>query len=153
MIRTHASIIIMKPANSVFEYVADGFFQHYQRWCPEVIHLQAISSGPVKLGTRGRQIRMDMGFRSECDFRVTSYEPVRRIDFQCVSPPMLSSYRLDQLGERTRLTFLFVYSGSDFFLGPLRSKVQQTIQHGAYQIVSNIKILVEATDRSSICSV
>ncbi|MEN8178098.1 MAG: SRPBCC family protein [Pseudomonadota bacterium] len=144
MIRSQASAIISRPAADVFEYVATDFFQNYQHWSPEVISLQATTDGPVGLGARGRQVRIDMGVRSECSFRVSVFEPARRVDFQCTSTPMLSSYRIDELGNGARLTFVFEYSGSSFLLRPFRRYIHSTVQRGAQQVVSNIKGLVES---------
>ena len=150
MIRSQADTIITRPAAAVFDYVAVDFFQNYQRWSPEVISLQAATPGPVGLGTIGRQVRIDMGMRTECSFRVSLFEIGRGVDFQCMSMPMLSSYRMDEIADKTRLTFIFEYSGSDFFLRPFKRRIHATVQKGALQVVSNIKRLLESDRNTSL---
>ena len=150
MIRSQASTIISRPATAVFEYVAVDFFLNYQRWSPEVISLRATTPGPVGLGTRGRQVRIDRGIRTECWFRISVFDFARQVDFKCTTAPMLSSYRIEGLGERSRLTFLFEYAGSDFWLRPFKGQIQRTVQRGTQQVVANIKGLVESNSFSSV---
>jgi phage-related protein len=144
MIRSQASIRIARPAPLVFDFVATDFFRNYRHWSPEVVSLQAITDGPVGLGSQGRQVRIDMGVRTVCRFRVSRFEPTRRIDFQCTSPNILSSYRIAQEGEATRLTFLFEYSGSNVLLRPFRKQIDRTVQRGVEKVVRKIKDLLES---------
>ena len=144
MIRTQANTIISRPAATVFEYVATDFFLNYRRWSPEVIHLQAATDGPVGLGSSGRQIRVDMGVRTECSFRISVFEVDRRVDFQCMSTPMLSSYRMEGFADSTRLTFIFEYSGAHLLMRPFKRRIQDTVHKGAVQVVTNINNLLES---------
>ena len=144
MIHAQASITISRSPATVFEYVAEGFFRNYPNWSPEVLSVQAISEGPVKVGTRGKQVRLDMGVRTECEFRISRFEPGRRVDFRCISVPLLSSYLMEASGNNTRLTFIVEYSGSTLLLGPFRRKIDKTMQKGSEQVVSNIKALLES---------
>lgn len=144
MIRAQANILISRPAEAVFEYVAVDFFKNYRRWSPEVISLWAISNGPVRLGATGQQVRMDMGFRTECKFRVSVFDLARRVDFAGISAPILSSYRMHEIGRQTRLTFIFEYSGPGFLILPFKKQLRSTVQEGARQMVLNIKQLMES---------
>jgi len=146
MIRSQANIRIARSATAVFDFVGTDFFRNYRHWSPEVVSLQAITDGPIGLGTRGRQVRVDMGVRTECQFRVSAFEPDRRIDFLCTSPAILSSYRFEGLGDDCRLTFMFEYSGSTLLLLPFRKRLDKTVQKGTQQVVANIKELLETAN-------
>jgi hypothetical protein len=152
MIRAQASTIIAQPASEVFRFVATDFFVNYPRWSPEVMALRATSPRPIRLGSTGWQVRVDYGRRTEVSFRVSVFEERRRIDFQGISVPMLSSYRFVELNQRTRLTFLFELKRMDYVIRPFSGLINLKVQQGAQQVVGNIKRLLEAEVRQPVDS-
>ena len=42
-----ASIVINKPVNKVFNFIAVDFFKNYPRWSPEVQELELLSAPPL----------------------------------------------------------------------------------------------------------
>jgi len=68
-----SSVIIGKRAEEVFRFIGEDFFENYPKWSPEVKNLNALSDGPVRVGTLARQVRVDFGYRSESDFRVLEF--------------------------------------------------------------------------------
>ncbi len=54
-----AQTVVACPAGEIFQYFGDGLFENYSKWSPEVKELEQITPGPVKLGTVGRQVRVD----------------------------------------------------------------------------------------------
>ena len=143
MVRGQASTVIARPPEQVFEFVAVDFFKNYQRWSPEVVSLQPVSQGRVRVGTTCRQVRVDQGRRTESTFRVTVFEPGKRVDFKGISSPFLVSYRLDAVADRTRLTFTFELSRLEFYMRPFEKLVRTAVQEGAERVVRNINDLME----------
>lgn len=74
-----AQTVVACPAGEIFQYFGDGLFENYSKWSPEVKELEQITPGPVKLGTVGRQVRVDQGRRTELKFKIAAYEPGVRL--------------------------------------------------------------------------
>ncbi len=149
MVKTQASTVIAKPTDHVFDFIAVDFFDNYRRWSPEVLSLELLSSGPVQVGTLGRQVRVDHGRRTEATFKVTAFERDRRIDFQGISDPFFISYQFEGMADRTRLTFIFELSRLEFFMRPFEKLIHAAVHEGAERIVRNIKGLIETEDTRS----
>jgi hypothetical protein len=143
MIAAEASILIQGSVESVFRFVATDFFLNYPKWSPEVVELEKTSQEPVSVGTTGRQVRLDQGRRSESIFRVTTFEPHRRIAFASTSGLQFgASYTFESLPEGTRVTFglEIQVDGLPFLLKPVMSGL---VRNGTKQAVRNIKALLE----------
>lgn len=140
-----ASIVIRKPVEEVFHFMGNCFFENYPKWSPEVVELEALSSGPLGLGTMARQVRVDHGHRSESVFKVTDYQINQRIAFSGVSNAYSCIYDLESLEERigSRVSFTFELPQLQPFMRPFEKLVRIAIQDGAERTVKNIKGLVE----------
>jgi hypothetical protein len=144
MVQAQAHVLIARSCPEVFRFVAVDFFRNYRKWSPEVILLQPISPGPIRLGSTARQIRVDFGRRTEVTFRVSVFEQQRRIDFQGISAPIWSSYRFVEVGTRTRLTFKFELSRLELLMRPFEKTIERKVQEGVERLVWNIKRLMES---------
>ena len=69
-----ASIVINKPVDEVFHFIAVDFFENYPRWSPEVQELELLSAPPLQLNSLVRQVRIDNSQRSESTFKITTYK-------------------------------------------------------------------------------
>jgi hypothetical protein len=107
MIQARASILVKSPPQQVYDFVAVGFTHSYRRWSPEVRRLDILTPGPLRVGSRARQVRVDQGRRSDNTFRVVALEPPAHIRFAESSDQFRTAYRMDPVGEQTRLTFVF----------------------------------------------
>jgi hypothetical protein len=147
-----ASITIDRPGQEVFRYIAVDFFQNYPKWSPEVIQLESLTDGPVKLGTVARQVRVDQGHRSESRFRVTIYEPNKRLCFAGVSDPYRCTYELQELnqGKTVRLSFTFELLELQMFMRPFEKLIRVVVQDGAERTVRNLKRLIEANVSATV---
>lgn len=141
-----ASAMIDCPSGAVFKYIAVDFFQNYPKWSPEVIQLEALTDGPVKLGTEARQVRVDQGHRLESKFRVTIYEPSKRLCFAGVSDPYRCTYELQDMnhGKMVMLSFMFELLELQMFMRPFEKLIRIVVQDGAERTVRNIKRLTES---------
>jgi hypothetical protein len=140
------SILVKSSAAQVFKFIGDDLFHNYPKWSPEVQELESLTEGPVKLGTIARQVRVDHGQRSESKFRITIYEPSRRLAFAGVGEPFRCLYELQpkSTGDVAELSFTFELLQLKVFMRPFEQLVRSAIQDGAVRTVENIKRLVES---------
>jgi hypothetical protein len=144
MIRAQASVVIDRPVEAVFRFVAVDFFRNYPRWSPEVRELRATTPGPIRVGSAGRQVRIDYGRRTESLFRVSELDAPHRVAFQGVSSPYRVSYQLDPRGAATRLTFTFELQRLELFMLPLERLIRRGVQDSAERMVGRLKGLLES---------
>lgn len=143
-LRVRADVVINRPPAVVFRFVAKDFFQNYRRWSPEVLELQCITDGPLGVGTTGRQVRVDMGRRTESTFRVTVFEVDRRLDFVGVSDPYRICYQFKKMDGCTGLRFDFEFNRPGIVFRFLEKPIQTALQKLGERVVRNIKRLLES---------
>lgn len=142
----HASVVIHRSPEEVFRFIGERFFANYPRWSPEVCELEQIGSGPIRAGMRARQVRVDLGHRSESSFAVTIFEPVQRVCFEGVSSAYRCDYEMKRIFPQasTLISFTFELSQFEIYLRPFESPIREAIRHGVERTVRNLKALIEA---------
>jgi uncharacterized membrane protein len=98
------SVIISRPVDDVFAFVADG--EKCPQWRSGVLDIQRVSGEGV--GTRYAQgVKGPMGRRIAADYTITVFEPNRRIEFQTVTGPARphGRYDFEPADGGTRLAF------------------------------------------------
>jgi hypothetical protein len=138
-----ASVLIAQPEAPVFAYIAINFFENYPLWSPEVVELEALTPGPLRLGTQARQVRIDLGHRTESTFQIVAYQAARRIYFESLSSPFYRArYDLEPVNTGTRLTFAFeVHLG--FIYTPFEPLITASMKAGSERVVHHLKRLLE----------
>lgn len=150
MVKAQASIEIERSPESVYRFVAEDFAQNYPRWSPEVKELKIATDGPLKVGTMGRQVRIDQGRRTESVFCITQMEPAQRLTFESNSPSFLVDYRFSpDTDARTQLTFTFELRRLDLIMRPFEKLIRRAVQDGARRTVENLKRLIESEQESA----
>lgn len=144
MVKAEASIDIERPQEAVYAFIAEDFARNYPRWSPEVKELRVVSTGPMRVGTVARQVRVDQGRRTESTFKITHMEPSSRLTFQGTTFPFLVDYRFDAASQHTRLTFTFELRRLDLMMRPFEKLIRLAVQNGAERTVRNLKRLIEA---------
>ena len=86
-----AEDVVNCQITKAFEFVAYQFFDNYPRWCPQVVDLEPLSSLPVGVGCKGRQVTRDRGIDSESTFEVTQFEDPRKLEIKGSTEPFRSS--------------------------------------------------------------
>jgi uncharacterized protein YndB with AHSA1/START domain len=145
-VKAKATTVINKPINEVFRFVGDEFFVNYPKWSPEVVELKPLSEGRLRLGTLARQVRVDHGHRTESTFRVTDYQPNKRLCFSGVSSPYRCVFDFEQKSMPspvTQVAFTFELSELELFMRPFEKLIRVAIQDGAERTVKNLKGLIE----------
>ena len=148
MVKAQASIDIERSPESVYRFIAEDFAQNYPRWSPEVKTLQITTEGPLRVGSVGRQVRVDQGRRTESVFRITKMQPPQRLTFESNSPNFLVDYHFaPHADERTRLTFTFELRRLDLVMRPFEKLIRHAVQDGARRTVHNLKRLIESEQK------
>jgi hypothetical protein len=145
LINGRSRIEIARPVATVYDFVVVRFFENYPRWSREVRELRATTHGPVRIGTRGRQVRVDHGRRSETTFEVTRLEPERAVDFDGDRQARFAiRYRFEPKGAEASTLYLdFELKQLDLFMRPFEKLIRHAIQDGTDTTVRNIKGLIE----------
>ncbi|MEI6707694.1 MAG: SRPBCC family protein [Methylococcales bacterium] len=141
-----SSIDIPKPANDVFSYIGENFFDNYPKWAVEVVEFEPLSGKEVFVGATAKQIRKDNGAEVESVFKITDYEPNVKLIFEGITAPYKHSYLLesDGLQKPTRLTFRFELLELEVFMRPFQKLIRSAIEDGTETTVENIKNLITA---------
>jgi hypothetical protein len=98
------SIVIDRPLAEVFEFVHDPAKD--AAWQTTLVESEPETEGPMRVGTRLREVRRFLGLRLELTRELTEYEPPTRSSFRTVSGlvPMTGAYVLEQADSATKLT-------------------------------------------------
>jgi uncharacterized membrane protein len=104
MPQAERSITIARPVQEVFDFVADGTTA--PTWRPGVKDVALVSG--QGLGAVYRQgVSGPGGRRIAADYRVTGFEPNRRIEFEAIAGPVRpkGSFAFQDDGGSTKVTF------------------------------------------------
>ena len=104
MTKIERSIVIDRPVHEVWEFVHDTTKDAL--WQTTLTESEKLTDGPMRVGTRVREVRHFLGVRIELTWEVTEYEPNRTSAIRGVSGPvpLTGRYRLEPLDFGTRFT-------------------------------------------------
>ena len=104
MTRITRSIAIDRPIDEVWEFVHDSTKDTL--WQTTLVESEKLTDGPMRVGTKVREVRHFLGLRIELTWEVTEYEPKRKSAIRGISGPipLTGGYRLEPLGTGTRFT-------------------------------------------------
>jgi uncharacterized protein YndB with AHSA1/START domain len=148
--RFEATVVIDRPVEKVFAFLADG--ENDPKFSPRVLEIKKTTDGPPGLGTRYASTVKDAGMKSQREFELTEFAAPRRIRWaerskNAVTAPE-GGYDLEPAGEgATKLTVYNVLEGHGFgkLIAPL---ALSSARKGADDFASSIKAAVEASDGS-----
>ena len=104
MTRIERSIVIDRPIDEVWEFVHDTTKDAL--WQTTLAESEKLTGGPMRVGTKVREVRRFLGLRIETAWEVTEYEPNRKSAIRAVSGPVpfTGGYRLDPSDAGTKFT-------------------------------------------------
>lgn len=104
MAAARQQVTIRRSPGDVFAFVADGL--NGPRWRPGILDIAHVSGTGVG-ATYKQGVKGPGGRRVDADYRVTVYEPGRRLAFEAIAGPVRPSgaYVLEETSDGTRLTF------------------------------------------------
>jgi uncharacterized protein YndB with AHSA1/START domain len=143
--RFGASVVIDRPIEEVFAFLADG--ENDPKFSPRVQQIAKTTDGPAGVGTRYASTVKDAGMTSQREFEYTAFEEPSRIRWaerskNAVTAPE-GGYDLAPAGEgKTELTFFNVLEGHGFgkLIAPLALR---SARKGAGDFARSIKAAVE----------
>jgi hypothetical protein len=140
-----ARIVVERPIEKVFDFVGREFFDHYRQWCPQIVELETLSSEPIGVGAKARQVTFDRGICSEATFQITEFAPPQTLSLAGITEPFETAYKFQKRGEAaTEIGFSFELLELELFMRPFQKLIRTALQDGAEQTVENIKRLIES---------
>ena len=143
MARMEASVVINRPVDEVFAYMAD--VRNWPQWNSGMLEGEQTSAGPVGVGTTFRGVNQFLGRRMEWTSEVTEYEPNRKMGQKITSGPMLieQSLTFEPVEGGTRFTLVGEGETGGFFklAEPI---VNRTMQRQMEGNLANLKDILEA---------
>jgi len=113
-------IVIDRPLDEVFAYLADN--TNETAWQTGLIESTLTSSGPIGVGSTGRDVRRSMGMKVVNEWECTDFQPDTMFAFKVTKPiTFAASYRFEATPEGTRVTMRAEPSGSARIVWPLMS--------------------------------
>jgi uncharacterized protein YndB with AHSA1/START domain len=102
--RIERSVVIERPIQEVFDFVHDPAKDAL--WQTTLLESHPLDEGPLRAGSRVREVRRFLGIRLETSWEVTEYEPPTRSAIKSTSGPVSFSggYALESLDGGTRFT-------------------------------------------------
>jgi uncharacterized protein YndB with AHSA1/START domain len=111
MIKHEVTIHFNRPVEQVFAFLVDT--GKVSSWQSSLIELEQLTEGPLRAGSRFREIRR-LGRRdAKIEGQVTAFEPNKRLETQTITKPKVTvSYSFDRENGGTRLRYKFVLLSS-----------------------------------------
>lgn len=141
------TLVVARPAEIVFEFLADG--PHAALWRDGVREITRMTTANG-VGTVYRQVKTGPGGRAvDCDYLITEYEPPHRLGFAVVAGPVrpTGSFELAEHDGHTQLTYRLESDArglrrlvAPFWSGALRREVER---------LDRLKAVLEG-DRSAV---
>ncbi len=144
MAHAENSVVVKKPVEEVYEFVADGM--NNPRWRPGVLDIQLHSGTPGTVGAVYKQgMKGPGGRRIDGDYRITAAEPNKELSFVVVTGPARPEghYYFESGAEGTKLRFVLDFQPRGF-AKLMNGMIQKTMQAEVANL-SNLKRILEAT--------
>jgi uncharacterized protein YndB with AHSA1/START domain len=144
--RWEATVVIDRPIEEVFAFLADG--ENDPKFSPRVLQIAKTTDGPPGLGTVYASTVKDAGMKAKRENRLTGFEPPNRIRWAETSKNLVTSaeggYDLISEGTGTRVTVYNVLEGHG--LGKLIEPLAvRSARKGASNFGESIKKAVETS--------
>jgi uncharacterized protein YndB with AHSA1/START domain len=111
--RFEATVVIDRPIQQVFDFLADG--ENDPRFSPRVLEIAKTTDGPPGVGTVYASTVKDAGMKTHREFRLTEFERPTRIRWSETSKNLVvateGGYNLTAAGDGAQLTVFNVLEG------------------------------------------
>ena len=117
------SIEVDRPAEDVFAYLDQ--LERHREWQAQIVSATLESDGPVRVGTRVREIRRIGGREQDASYEITEHDPPRRSAFRGIAGPVrpLGRVTVEPIGDGSRarvsIEFTLVGHGIGKLIAPL----------------------------------
>ena len=142
MIQHEVTIHLKRPVEQVFAFLAD--YQNLRTWQSNLIENEQLTEGPLRAGTRFREVRRTGPGQSEIQGEITDFEPNKRFSTKTITEPQVTvTYFLEREDHGTRLRYKFIMltSGMMRLLEPL---IAGQIKKGTDQDFQKLKQILDS---------
>ncbi len=143
MVRIDGEIVINRPVDTVFDFVADE--RNEPRYNPRMLRVEKLSPGPIGLGSRFRAAMRTRPRPTKMTTEFTGYEPPWRLALrsQLSAMEIRGALTFDPVPEGTRMRWSWVVAPRGVFklLTPV---VARTGRRQEQAIWANLKRVLEA---------
>jgi len=100
LIRFSNALVINRPVEEVFEFIAD--FENMPKWNYFVVSVRKVTAGPISIGTSFDQVRKT----DRQQYEIAEYVPNHEVSVKTTLPAPLLKMRFtfEDMGAATRLT-------------------------------------------------
>ena len=144
--RFGATVVIDRPIDQVFAFLADG--ENDPKFSSRVLEIAKTTDGPPGVGTIYASTVKDAGMKTKREFELTEFEAPRKIRWAETSKNLVTApeggYDLSPAGDGTSVTFFNVLEGH----GPgalIAGLALRSARKGADAFAQAIKVAVEAS--------
>jgi len=120
MIQHEVTIHLNRPVEQVFAFLADT--GKLSTWQSNLIKMELLTEGPLRAGSRFREVRRLGRRESEIQAEITAFEPNKRFETKTVTKPQVTvsySFEAEDGGTLLRHKFVMLTSGMMRLLEPL----------------------------------
>ena len=120
MIRHEVTIHLDRPVEQVFAFLMDT--SKLSTWQCNLIKSEQLTEGPLRAGSRFREVRLINNKETEIQGEITALEPNKHFETKTATKPQaMVSYSLDpeQGGTRLKYKFVLITSGLMRLLEPM----------------------------------
>jgi uncharacterized protein YndB with AHSA1/START domain len=140
------TVTVNRPAREVFDYLADG--RHNREWRAGVLEIERTSAADGKGATYRQVLAGPGGRRIDGDYRVTVFDPPRRLEFQVTAGPARPTgvFELTENPDRStqvRFALALKPSGLMKLMTPM---ITRQVRHEVAQL-DNLKTVLEGKPR------
>jgi uncharacterized protein YndB with AHSA1/START domain len=151
--RFGATVVIDRPIEEVFAYLADG--ENDATFSERVLEIKQTTDGPPGVGTIYASTVKDAGVKFKREFKISEFEPPTKIRWTEISTgPVITpegGYDLAPTGEgKTQLSFYNVIEGRTLIGKVVVGPALRSARKGADDFARAIKAAIEAEPRPPI---
>jgi uncharacterized protein YndB with AHSA1/START domain len=120
MIQHEVTIHLNRPVEQVFAFLIDT--GKLSTWQSNLIKMEQLTAGPLRAGSRFREVRRLGRRESEIQGEITAFEPNRRFETKTITKPQVMvsySFEAENGGTRLKHKFVMLTSGLMRLLEPL----------------------------------
>jgi uncharacterized protein YndB with AHSA1/START domain len=120
MIQHEVTIHLNRPVEQVFAFLMDT--GKLSTWQSNLIKMEQLTEGPLRAGSRFREVRRLGRRESEIQGEITAFEPNRRFETKTITKPQVTvsySFEAENGGTRLKHKFVMLTSGLMRLLEPL----------------------------------
>lgn len=141
-----SEIVVDRPVEEVFDFVAVRHRENHSRWDVAVSRLEPETPGPLGLGSRFTIVRKNFGREEAHRFEITEWEPPRAMTMTTASPGFRVSLRgrFSSAGGRRARHELVGEADIGGVRGLLAPLMRRKLQSDIDENLRRIKALIEA---------